>query len=57
MEKLKKILLAIDLIALVFGIVAFDSKSWIPKVIVIVSGLLLIPFIPCLKELGKEYEN
>ena len=57
MEKLKKILLAIDLIALVFGIVAFDSESWIPKVIVIVSGLLLIPFIPYLKELGKEYEN
>ena len=54
---MKKVLLSIDLLALVFGIVAFDSESWIPRVVAIVSGLLLIPFIPYLKEMGKEYED
>lgn len=54
---MKKVLLSIDLIALVFGIVAFDSESCVPRIIAVVAVLLLVPFIPYLKELGKEYEN
>lgn len=57
MGRLKTAIVAIDFIIFLISAMAFDSESWIPKIVALVSALVMVAFIPFLKKAGEKEWN